>query len=101
MGQGNAGAITLETVELTLNDGSSIFTSTFAEGNAGNLTVRATESVTLSGLDDDGSGSILQTIVGLEAIGDAGNLTIETAQLTLNDGASIPLQLWDKGMQVI
>ncbi len=69
------------------------------QGNAGNLTVRATESVILSGLDDYGFGSSLQTIVGSEAIGDAGNLTIETAQLTLNDDASITPQLWDKGMQ--
>ncbi len=96
-GQGNAGAITLETAELTLNDGSEISTSTFGEGNAGNLTVRATESVTLSGLDDDGFGSTLETIVNSKAIGDAGSLTIETAQLTLNDGASITTSTFGQG----
>jgi filamentous hemagglutinin family protein len=97
LGQGNAGAITIETAELTLNDGSDISTSTFGEGNAGNLTARATESVTLSGLDDNEFGSILETIVGLEAIGDAGSLTIETAQLTLNDDAEITTSTLGQG----
>ncbi|MBD1937779.1 filamentous hemagglutinin N-terminal domain-containing protein [Microcoleus sp. FACHB-68] len=86
---GDAGNLTVETAQLTLLDGASIISSTLGQGNGGNLTVSATESVTLSGLDASGGVSNLQTIVRPEAVGDAGNLTVETAQLTLLDGATI------------
>ncbi|MBW4682953.1 MAG: filamentous hemagglutinin N-terminal domain-containing protein [Microcoleus vaginatus WJT46-NPBG5] len=86
---GDAGSLTVETAQLTLLDGARISSSTFGQGNGGNLSVRATESVTLSGLNASGVGSNLQTIVGPEAVGDAGSLTVETAQLTLLDGAAI------------
>ncbi len=55
---GNAGNLTIETAQLTLNYGSLIATSTLGQGNAGDLTIRATESVTLSGLRGDGRGSV-------------------------------------------
>ncbi|MCT7985240.1 S-layer family protein [Laspinema sp. A4] len=86
---GNAGNLTLETAQLTLNDGAYIASASFGQGNAGDVSIRATESVTLSGLDGNRWGSNLRTDVGSGAIGDAGNLTLETAQLTLNDGAYI------------
>ena len=89
LSRGNAGNLNVETGQLTLNDGAIISTSTFGQGNGGALIVRATESVTLSGLRGDGFGSSVETVVREGAIGDAGNLTIETAQLTLNDGAVI------------
>ncbi len=86
---GNAGNLTVETGRLTFTDGGLISASTLGQGNAGNLTIRATESVELSGLDSNGIGSILRTQVFPRAIGDAGNLTVETGRLTLTDGAFI------------
>ncbi len=60
---GDAGSLTVETGRLILNDGARITTSTFGQGNAGALSISATESLTLSGLDGNGTTSFLQTAV--------------------------------------
>nr|MBW4682954.1 filamentous hemagglutinin N-terminal domain-containing protein [Microcoleus vaginatus WJT46-NPBG5] len=86
---GNSGALTVETGRLTLMDGAVISATTEGQGDAGSLTIRATESVTLSGLDGSGGSSILQTGPGEEATGNSGALTVETGRLTLMDGAVI------------
>jgi large exoprotein involved in heme utilization and adhesion len=94
---GNSGALTVETGRLTLMDGAVISSSTEAQGNAGNVTVRATESVTLSGLDGDGEGSLFETVVDSEATGNGGNLIVETGRLTLLDGAVITSKTIGRG----
>jgi filamentous hemagglutinin family protein len=94
---GDAGNLTVETGQLTLSDGAVISSSTLGEGNAGDLTIRATESITLSGLADNGLGSSLQNGVAPQATGDAGNLTVETGQLTLSDGAAITSSTFGEG----
>ncbi|MBD1937778.1 filamentous hemagglutinin N-terminal domain-containing protein [Microcoleus sp. FACHB-68] len=86
---GNSGDLIVETGRLTLLDGAVISSSTEAQGNAGNVTVRATESVTLSGLNGSGNGSQFETLVDSEATGNGGNLTVETGRLILSDGAVI------------
>lgn len=94
---GDAGNLIIETAQLTLNDGALISSSTFGQGNAGNLIIRATELVTLSGLKANGTGSAFETVVRSGATGNAGNLTLETGQLTLNDRASISSQTLGNG----
>ncbi|WP_254565302.1 filamentous hemagglutinin N-terminal domain-containing protein [Oscillatoria sp. HE19RPO] len=94
---GDAGNITVETVKLTLSDGATISSSTWGQGNAGSLSLRATEFVTLSGLDGNGWGSALVTEVGSEARGIAGNLTVETTTLTLSDGAAVSSTTFGEG----
>ncbi len=80
--RGNSGNIHIETGRLILRDGASIGTATEGSGRAGDVTVRASESVNLSG------GSVI--IAGsLGGTGEAGNITITTGQLTLRQGASI------------
>jgi filamentous hemagglutinin family protein len=94
---GNGGDLTIATRRLTLADGASILSSTFSRGNGGNLTVVASDAVTLNGSDGSGFGSLLATDVGSGAIGDAGDLTIETTQLTLADGATISASTFGQG----
>ena len=86
---GNAGNLTIETGWLILRDGALVSSSTAGEGNGGALTIRATESVELSGVNQDGGSSRLRTQVRSEATGDAGALTIETGRLVLQDGALV------------
>jgi len=81
----NAGNLTVETAQLTLTNGSSISSFSFGKGNSGDMTVRATEFVKLSGVDESGSTSGLGTLITEGGIGNAGNLTVETPQLTLSD----------------
>ncbi|NEO34040.1 MAG: hypothetical protein F6K36_27255 [Symploca sp. SIO3C6] len=89
LGTGNAGDLTIETARLILQDGAFVSSATFGKGNGGNLHIRATESVELMGLNSFGFGSQLVTGIRPQAIGDAGNISIETGQLLLNDGAGI------------
>jgi len=94
---GNAGNLTLETTKLNLYDGAFISTATDGQGNAGDLTIRASESVTLSGLNAYKSGSVLATSVESGTIGNGGNLLIETGQLTLSDRATITAYTYGAG----
>jgi large exoprotein involved in heme utilization and adhesion len=68
-----------------------ISASTFAQGNAGNLTIRATESVEVS---NDAS---IQADVFFDATGQGGNLNIETANLTVSNGGTISASTFGNG----
>ncbi len=85
----NGGDITIDTGWLILADGARISAETQGIGNAGNLSIRASEGVQLRGVDNEGQGSSLLTTVSQSAIGDAGAITIETDRLMVADGASI------------
>jgi large exoprotein involved in heme utilization and adhesion len=87
-GSGDGGVITITTRQLTLQDGAEIITAATGEGNAGNITINASDSVTLSGSTPDGK---LSTNVSTFTLGNgnAGDITITTGQLTLQDGAFV------------
>ncbi|GAB4186878.1 MAG: hypothetical protein Fur006_26450 [Coleofasciculaceae cyanobacterium] len=87
-GTGDAGDLTINTRQLLVQDGARVGVSTFGRGAGGNLTVNASESVQVIGLSTDsqfGSGLFAQS-AGIQA-GEAGNLTINTRQLLVRDGA--------------
>ena len=88
-GVGNSGTLTIDTRNLILRDGAQIGSGTFGQGNGNDLTINASESVELSGVDIDGIGSAISSQTSIDAIGNAGNLTIETGKLSLNNDAFI------------
>ena len=93
-GFSDGGNITIETDNLILNEGGQITTDTFGGGNAGNLTVNASESIELTGTiadrnDPKPSGLFANVGNRITATGNAGNLTINTPQLVVRDGAQI------------
>jgi filamentous hemagglutinin family protein len=99
-----AGNLTLDTGRLIFSDGSFAATTALGRGAGGNLIVRASESVELAG---DGFEAYQEAIgrfltgtstisdirnglfTGTGSGGGAGNLTIETQQLSLSEGALI------------
>ncbi|MEH1937962.1 MAG: filamentous hemagglutinin N-terminal domain-containing protein [Nostoc sp.] len=99
-GDKNAGSITINTGKLRIEGGASISTTSEsiysyipnqlipATGNAGNLTVNASESVELIGTSPNGS-KLSGLFSGTEGPGDGGNLTLTTGQLIIKDGAAI------------
>ncbi|MEH2306584.1 MAG: filamentous hemagglutinin N-terminal domain-containing protein [Nostoc sp.] len=99
-GDKNAGNITINTGKLRIEGGARISTSsegiyrfipnqlTPATGNAGNLTVNASESVELIGTSPNGS-KLSSLFSGTQGPGDGGNLTLTTGQLIIKDGAAI------------
>ncbi|MBV6626081.1 MAG: filamentous hemagglutinin N-terminal domain-containing protein [Rivularia sp. (in: Bacteria)] len=88
-GVGDSGTLTIITRNLILRDGAQIGSGTFGEGNGNDMKITASETLELSGVDIDGIGSAISTQTSLDAIGNAGNLTIETGRLSLNDEAFI------------
>ncbi|MBE9000494.1 filamentous hemagglutinin N-terminal domain-containing protein [Nostoc sp. LEGE 12447] len=99
-GDKNAGNIIINTGRLRIEGGARISTSsegiyrfitnqlTPATGNAGNLTVNASESVELIGTSPNGS-KLSSLFSGTQGPGDGGNLTLTTGQLIIKDGAAI------------
>ena len=87
---GQGGTITIETGRLTLTNGAQISTTTLSLGRAGNIDIKATESIELIGetpLRTGPSGLFARVEVG--ATGDGGNINLETNRLTIRDGAQI------------
>jgi filamentous hemagglutinin family protein len=80
--KGNGGNLQIDTQRLQILNGAAVSTSTFGFGNAGSLRVRAAESVELDR-------SRLFAGVQSNAIGNGGNISIDTADLSIADGALI------------
>lgn len=100
--QGNGGDLTIQTRRLIVQGGAQAQVSTLGAGDAGRLTVQASESVELTGTGLIRTGprsgelfpSSLLAVSGLagvftEAQGKGGDLRIETGQLILQDGARV------------
>ncbi|MGV2827545.1 hypothetical protein [Myxosarcina sp. GI1(2024)] len=89
---GNAGDLTIDAERLILQNGARIKSLTFNAGTAGNLKIKALESIELigAGLSESGltsSGLFADTEV--DSSGNAGQLIIETKSLSVIDGAQI------------
>ena len=110
-GTGDAGDVIINTRQLSLKNGGRIDSSTLSAGNAGSVTVTAAESVTVEGtvagsvnpsliissanIVDPALRSFFETIgVFLPALpsGASGNVTINTPNLTVSDGAQVTVR---------
>ncbi|HEY9851567.1 MAG TPA: filamentous hemagglutinin N-terminal domain-containing protein [Leptolyngbyaceae cyanobacterium] len=87
---GNGGNVIIETPRLRVTDGGQINTGTLGFGNAGNLTVLATDFVQVSGTSTfDETPSRLLASVNEEAVGKGGNVVVETPRLQVENGGLI------------
>ena len=87
-GAADAGNITVNTGQLILRDGAQVTASTRGPGRGGTVVVNAFESIELSGTSTNGqqqSGLFADT----KSAGDAGDIKVDTGQLTLSDRALI------------
>ncbi|MBD1937293.1 S-layer family protein [Microcoleus sp. FACHB-68] len=89
----SAGDLRIETKQLIVRNGGQIQTATFGRGGGGNLYIKASESIELSGTSVDKSrvSGLLSSSqeFGVENVGNAGNIKIETGRLVVRDGARI------------
>ncbi|MFB2972954.1 filamentous hemagglutinin N-terminal domain-containing protein [Aerosakkonema sp. BLCC-F183] len=85
---GAGGEIAIDTQHLIVRDASYITTTTFGSGNAGNISIKASDSVELLRAPD---GIFVQTAIASNtfATGNAGDITIDTQRLIIRDGAGI------------
>jgi filamentous hemagglutinin family protein len=104
LSSGTGGTLTVVTRSLTLEKGGVIATLTEGEGRAGDMLVRASDSIQIVGTTSDrmspsGLGSQVCTLsTNCESItGGAGNLTIETTRLLAKDGGRIDASTFGAG----
>ncbi len=81
-GVGNGGNIDINAATLSLIDGAQLQSSTFGQGNAGNVTVQAKDAVSLA------NAYILSTVEA-GGVGKGGNIDINAVTLSLIDGAQL------------
>jgi filamentous hemagglutinin family protein len=90
-GMGNGGDINITTRTLGIRDGGQITTTASGQGQGGNLAITARESVEMQGGLSLSNGGFVSSILitGTSGSRDAGDLTLNTEQLTLQDRARI------------
>ena len=94
-GSGEGGALTLNTRRLKVINGGLISTNTFAEGNAGDLKINASDLVTVRSTDAFGQASSLAAQSG--GGGKGGALTVNTRKLQVLDGGLISTNAFAEG----
>ncbi len=89
-GAGTAGLVRIETGKLIVRGGARISTSTTSSGQGSTLLVKASDSVQLIGTSTPVGGTKPSGLFALsQSSGKPGDLTIETKQLIVSDGARI------------
>ncbi|YAG07972.1 filamentous hemagglutinin N-terminal domain-containing protein [Nostoc sp. DSM 114167] len=94
---GDAGDLTINTRNLLVRNGGIVVSATQGAGKGGDLIVNASEKVEAIGTSPNG-----QTLSGLSSstrnsTGDAGDLTINTPDLLVRDGAQIDASTYGRG----
>jgi filamentous hemagglutinin family protein len=97
---GNAGELTINTGQLLVKDGAQVATGVLGTGSGGRLTVNASESVQVIGGAADASifgSGIFTQVSNSQSIGNAGDMTINTRRLLIQDGATVSAATWGAG----
>ncbi|MEI2582670.1 S-layer family protein [Scytonema sp. PRP1] len=108
--KGNGGNIQITTPQLSLTNGAALVASTLGQGDAGNVIINATNSVSLDGSYTNSNGQsfvtgIFSTVGNVydspeqrNAIkGNGGNIQITTLQLSLTNGAQLLASTYGQG----
>ncbi|BAZ20586.1 filamentous hemagglutinin outer membrane protein [Kalymmatonema gypsitolerans NIES-4073] len=82
---GNGGDIQVTTGTLSLTNGGKL--STFAQGNAGNITINARDAINMDGVASNGRSSWITS--SLEGTGKGGDIQVTTASLSVTNGAQL------------
>ncbi len=91
-----AGEVVINTNNLIVQDGAEASTATLGEGAGGSLIVNAIDSVTISGISDNGklNSRLVSTTDGT---GNAGNLLVNTSKLVVQDGGQLLAATFSSG----
>jgi filamentous hemagglutinin family protein len=86
-GVGKGGGITIEARSLKIKDLSNIISSTFGQGNAGNISIQVDDSIILADF------GYIRSNVEQGSRGNGGNIDIQGRSLTLTDGSGISAEV--------
>ncbi|MBW4457095.1 MAG: filamentous hemagglutinin N-terminal domain-containing protein [Nostoc indistinguendum CM1-VF10] len=93
---GNGGSITIDSGSFSLRDGAALSASIFGQGNAGNVNVLVTGAVDIAGQKNGNQSGIL-SLVGTGAVGNGGNITINSGSFSLRDDAGLSASIFGQG----
>ncbi|MEH2258089.1 two-partner secretion domain-containing protein [Nostoc sp.] len=88
-GTGAANDININTGSLFLRNGANLRAGTDGEGNAGKINIIAQDMVSIDGASANGLPSTIESKVGENAVGDAGNVDITTRSLFITNDAEL------------
>jgi filamentous hemagglutinin family protein len=96
---GEGGGIELNTGNLFITNGGQLQAqiNDFSIGNAGKVLINASDSVFFDGINLDGLSSQAFTSIGEDAEGIGGDITINTQNLSVTNGASLSASLFNVG----
>ncbi len=95
--EGKAGGVSITTKSLEVLNGAELSASTEGVGDAGSVTINATDSVKFDGEDKDGFPSAALSEVKPGAVGNAGGVTITTGSLSLTNGGEVSANTFGEG----
>jgi large exoprotein involved in heme utilization and adhesion len=96
LGSGKGGNITIATQDLNLTNGARLETTSSGRGDAGNININATNSVSLNGGTNRLSTGLFSNL-DPTGIGKAGDIQITTKSLSLNNGAAVKVDSLGQG----
>ncbi|WP_157229304.1 filamentous hemagglutinin N-terminal domain-containing protein [Rivularia sp. PCC 7116] len=94
---GNAGGVSITTGSLEVTNGAQLSASTFGKGDAGTVTINATNSIKFDGETKDRFSSGARSNVEFGAEGKAGGVSITTGFLEVTNGAELSASTFGKG----
>ena len=97
IGRGNSGGIDIMTTDLLLTQGGQVNSSTSGQGNAGEITIEASGTISADGEDTDGFSSGIFSRAGDRGAGDAKGINISTNDLFLKNNAQISVESGGQG----
>ena len=87
---GNSGTIDFSTTNITLTGGGRVSNTITGNGNAGDVNINAREVISIDGFGNEGIPSGIFSNIGSEnSVGNAGNIQIDTQNLTLTNGGIV------------
>ncbi|MGK7895379.1 MAG: filamentous hemagglutinin N-terminal domain-containing protein [Xenococcus sp. (in: cyanobacteria)] len=94
---GDSGNVIINTGSLSLTNGGQASASTFGQGNAGSVQINANDNIMIDGEDSNGFSSRVTSQVARRSVGNAGNITITTKSLSLNNGGQVSTTTFGQG----
>ena len=96
-GEGDSGGIKITTTDLSLTQGGVVDASTFGQGDAGRITIKALGTISADGEDSDGFSSGVFGTVGSIGDGDTEGIRIITTDLSLTQGGRVDSSTFGQG----